>query len=85
MPEVDPERYSQAVMDAAVLESVMDALDGKSVSDFMESFPAVARALDIRRELQWIAEAYDYEGNSLENSSAAYEMSSTAKRLLAAR
>lgn len=49
---VDEERYNQAVMQAAILEAVMDTLDGKPVSDFMESFDEVWRARSFRHAVE---------------------------------
>ena len=55
---IDPERYNQAVMQAAILEAVMDALDGKPVSDFMDSFDEVARARSFRGAVEEVAREY---------------------------
>jgi hypothetical protein len=44
MPAIDPERYNQAVIQAACLESVMDTLGGKEPSEFMGSFLEVELA-----------------------------------------
>ena len=52
MPAIDPERYNDAVLKSSILEAVMDALDGMSVSDFMESFPEVSRARSFRNAVE---------------------------------
>lgn len=39
---------NELVLQSAILESVEDALDGKEVSDFMESFPIVSKAKMVR-------------------------------------
>ena len=49
------EQINDAVMKAALLESVMDALAGNEVSDFMESFVEVAAAMAVRNTLESIA------------------------------
>lgn len=41
---------AQLSMASAVMEAVEAVLDGKEVSDFMESFPIVRRVLDMRSE-----------------------------------
>lgn len=54
MPAIDPKRYDQAIMQASILEAVMDTLDGKPVSDFMESFDEVWRARSFRQAIEGI-------------------------------
>jgi len=41
---MDESKYNDAIMRAAICDWVMDALDGKPVSDFAESFPEVRKA-----------------------------------------
>ena len=58
MEQFDEERYNQAVMQAAILEAVMDALDGKPVGDFMESFSEVWRARSFRHAVECVLAEY---------------------------
>ena len=51
---IDPERYNHAVLQASILEAVMDALDGKSVDEFMASFPEVHRAQSFRNAVEGV-------------------------------
>jgi len=52
---VTEEQINDAVMKAALLDAVMDALAGHEVSDFMESFVEVAAAQAARNTLECIA------------------------------
>ena len=52
---IDPERYNEAVMQAAILNWVMAALDGEQVCDFAESFSEVVKAQRMHHALSLIA------------------------------
>ena len=53
-----PEQENDAVMKAAMLEWVMDALAGNEVCDFGESFVEVAAAKAAREALENVVEAF---------------------------
>lgn len=50
---------SGEVMTLAVIEAVDAALDGQPVSDFMESFPIVRKAMDLRAALALLRQERD--------------------------
>ena len=58
---IDEEKYNSAVMQAAILDWVMDSLTGNEVCEFGESFPEVAAAMAVRQTLERIVRLSDSE------------------------